>query len=84
MIKEDIAMYKWVIESLSEIEHKWSPSNIKTIFVDGLITQTLLDEINIRDSCTLRSDNYHLMNEVFPKEHNFGDIAFSKISKFLR
>ena len=31
VIKEDLAMYKWVIESLSEMEPKWSPSNIKII-----------------------------------------------------
>ena len=78
-------MYKWVIESLSEMEPKWSPSNIKKItFADDLVIQTLLDELNIQDLCTLRSDYYHLMNEVFTKEHNFGDIVYSKISKFPR
>ena len=84
VIKEDIDMYKWVIESMSEMEPKWSPSNIKIIFADGLITQTLLKELNICDTCTLRSDYYHLMNEVFPKEHNFGEEVFSKIRKFLK
>ena len=76
-------MYKWVIESISETEPKWSPSNVKIIFADGLITKSILTGLNIQDSCTLRSDYYHLINEVFPKEHNFLDV-FSKISKFLR
>ena len=40
--KEDLAMYTWVIESLSEMEPKWSYSDIKIICTDDMITQTLL------------------------------------------
>ena len=42
VIKEDVVIYEWVIESLSEMEPKWSSSNIKIIFANGLIMQTLL------------------------------------------
>ena len=34
---ENMEVYEWVIKSMSEMEPKWSLSNIKIIFADGLI-----------------------------------------------
>ena len=34
--------------------------------------------------CTLRSDYWHLMNEVFPKHHNFESICFELIKNHLK
>ena len=74
-------MYKWVIESIADMEPKWSPSELKLIFADGLITQSLLESLRIVDTCLLRGDYYHHMHEVFPKPHNFGQKHFDLIKK---
>ena len=58
--------------------------HIKAIFADGLITQRLLEELNISETCVLRGDYYHLMHQVFPKEHNFGRECFMKIKTYLK
>ena len=84
VIAENAEMYEWVLKSMSEMEPKWSLSNIKIIFADGLIKQTLLTRLKISDTCVLRGDYYHLMHEVFPKSHNFGELVFACISKYLR
>ena len=35
---EDIDTYVWIIKAMASIESRWSPSNIRIIFADGLIT----------------------------------------------
>ena len=84
VISGHLEMYQWVIESMSEMEPKWSLSNIEIIFADGLIKQSLLTRLNISDTCVLRGDYCHLMHEVFPKAHNFGEPVLACISKYLR
>ena len=46
---------------------QWNLCNLKLIFADQLNIQTLIDNIGIQESCTLRCDYYHLMQEVFPE-----------------
>ena len=84
VITEDMSMYKWILQTLEIMEPKWSFKNIDLIFADGLITDRLLEELHIDDTCVLRGDYYHLMNEVFPKEHNFGRLVFPTIKAFLK
>ena len=84
VLSEDISTYQWILESIAEIEPKWDIKSLKIIFADGLITQSLLNRLNINQSCTLRSDYWHLMNEVFPKEHNFGSFHFGLIKNHLK
>ncbi len=40
--------------------------------------------LNISTSYVLRGDYYHLINEVFPKEHNFGRATYAKIKTYLQ
>ena len=68
---------------MSEIEPKWSLSNIKIVFPDGLINQSFLIRLNIPDTCVLRGDYYRLVHEVFPEAHNFDKLVFPCISKHL-
>ena len=84
VLSEDLDSYEWIINSISEMEPKWNIKNIKLIFADGLITDSLLERLGISDSCILRGDYWHLMHEVFPKEHNFGVKVFSMIGNHLR
>ena len=55
---------------------------IKYIFADMKITNRLLEDLCISDTCTLRGDTWHLMNEVWPKRINFGN-HFSSIKNHL-
>ena len=84
VITEDINMYKWILKTIEVMEPRWSLKDIKIIFADGLITNRLLHELNIADTCVLRGDYYHLMHEIFPKEHNFGREAFASIKAYVR
>ena len=84
VLTEDLATYKWILLSLKQMEPKWDLNKIRIIFADGLITQNLLDQLKISETCTLRCDYWHLMNEVFPKEHNFGSITFALIKNYLK
>ena len=77
-------MYHWILKSVFVMEPRWSLKYIKVIFADGLVTQRLLEELDISETCVLRGDYYHLMDQVFPKEHNFGRECFMKIKTLLR
>ena len=84
VITEDISTYAWVLQTLVTMEPRWSLSKLKIIFADGLISDKLLSQLNISSSCVLRGDYFHLINEVFPKEHNFGRACFAKIKTYLQ
>ena len=64
------------------MEPQFSLENVKYIFGDQLITQSLLDQLNISSTCVLRCDYYHVINEVWPKY--FGQQIFNNISNWLR
>ena len=83
-IDESIITYNWVIRSMAIMEPRWSPKNVKIIFADQLVTLELLNLLDIKDSCTLRGDYHHLLNEVWPKEDNFGIVVMSKIKKLVK
>ena len=55
------------------MEPGWSVSNIRIVFVDGFLSDQLLVDLGISDTCILRGDYYHLMNEIWPKEFNFNN-----------
>ena len=84
VISEDIETYEWILRAVAEMEPKWHLNQLKIIFADGLITETLLQRLKIQDTCTLRSDYWHLTTEVFPKEYNFGPQFYPLIKNNLR
>jgi hypothetical protein len=65
-VEESTRMYAWVVRMLNEMEPRFSLHNIRLIFGDQGITQTLLETLGIDQSCTLRGDFHHLIDEVFP------------------
>ena len=69
---EDIDTYTWVIQSMLDIEPRWSLACIDIIFADCFITDKLLINLGIKDTCCLHGDYYHLFREVWPKPENFG------------
>ena len=65
------------------IERRWSPDKIQIIYVDGLVTDCLLENLNISNSCILHGDYFHLFKENWPKSENFGRAAFNLIKAQL-
>ena len=80
---EDIDTYTWIIKCMSEIEQSWKPNRIDIIYSDGFMTDRLLSNLGILDSCTLHGDYFHLHKEIWPKSENFG-IHYDKVYKQLR
>jgi hypothetical protein len=83
VVEESLKTYKWVLESMCDMEPRFDLSNIKIIFGDQLITHGLLVSLGIRDTCLLRPDFYHLTNEVWPKSENFGQVLYPRIKNFM-
>ena len=81
---EDIDTYVWIMKSMSSIEKKWSMSDIKIIFADGLLTNRLLTDTDIHNTCILHGDYYHLMRNVWKNKENFGIVLFTKIKSELQ
>ena len=81
---ETTAFYTWMIETLAILEKRWSVTNIRMIFADGTITNTLLVNLKIQDTCVLHGDFFHLYKEVWPKKENFGSTVYSLIKGYLK
>jgi hypothetical protein len=83
VVEESLITYKWVLESMCEMEPSFHLTEIRIIFGDQLITPGLLVSLGIQDTCILRPDFYHLTNEVWPKSENFGPVLYPRIKNFL-
>ena len=66
-IQESLEMYIWILQMLEAMEPRYQLSQTSILFADELITPTVLVKLGIQDTCTLRGDQYHLLNEVWPK-----------------
>ena len=66
-IRENHDMYCCILKSVCKMEPIFSLSDINIIFGDQHITSNIISLLKINDSCLLRCDYYHLMNEVWPK-----------------
>jgi hypothetical protein len=84
VLTEDIETYKWIILMQAEMVPAFSIRDILLIFGDGKITDRLLSELGIQDTCLLRCDYYHVMKEIWPNKHNFGIAGFPLIQQHLR
>ena len=67
VIEESIDAYCWVLSSMMCMEPKFKKENIKLMFGDEFLTDTLLEKLDIQDTCTLRCDTYHLTCLNWPK-----------------
>ena len=82
-IQESNEMYGWLLLSQAEMEPRWYVSNIRLIFVDVLLGNQLLVDLGISDTCILRGDHYHLMNEIWLTEIDFGNIYYLLIKQHI-
>jgi hypothetical protein len=80
-IEEKLDIYQFVIESLTSIESRWGIEELRIIFADQFLTQTLVENLGIVDTCTLRCDYHHVVNEVWPLE--FGISVWKDLKPYL-
>ena len=64
---EDLGMYAWGLSNLEVFEPLYSLKLTRFMFADNLVTDNLLRQLNILETCTLRGDFWHLTKEVWPK-----------------
>ena len=83
-IGEDLDAQAWIICILAIMEPIWLVSNLKIIFADQLITDGLLNRLDIKHTCLLIGDYYHLMNEVWPKNIKIGLVVMENIRPWLK
>ena len=76
-VEESHRMYVWITQMLSEMEPRFNLHSIKIIFCDQALTNQILVDLGIKETCILRGDYYHLINEVWPA--TFGTHIFQKI-----
>ena len=79
---EDIDTYTWIFKSMMSIEPRWSVSKLQ-IYADGLVSQKLLDNLGIRETCILHGDFYHLYKENWPKPENFGTVVYKILKPYV-
>jgi hypothetical protein len=79
--EESHRMYVWIVQMLVEMEPKLELCSIKIIFGDQALTNQILIDLGIQDSCILCGDYYHLINEVWPA--TFGNHIYHKICGYL-
>jgi hypothetical protein len=80
--EETHEFYIWILKSMAEIEPRFELANIRIVFADQKLTDTILQELGITSTCTLRGDFYHLLNEVWPD--HFHSSVYPQVKKFLR
>jgi hypothetical protein len=55
------------MKSMCEIETRSNISDLRLIYADQLISGAVLVDLGIQETCTLRCDYYHLLEEDWPK-----------------
>jgi hypothetical protein len=79
---EDMNVYTWLLRQLEIFEPQYGLNQTRFLFADSLVTDTLLVKLGITESCTLRGDYYHLLNEDWPQF--FGDhLWFGQLQPLL-
>ncbi len=66
-IQECLDMYVWILQMMHDMEPQYQLSHTSIMFADELITPSVLVKLGIQTTCTLRGDQYHLLNEVWPE-----------------
>jgi hypothetical protein len=80
-VEESHRMYVWITQMLAEMEPRFQLLSIKIIFGDQALTQQILVDLGIQDTCILRGDYHHLINEVWPA--TFGPHLYHNIRRDL-
>ena len=66
-IQECLDMYVRILQMMHDMEPQYQLSHTSIMFADELITPAVLMKLGIHNTCTLRGDQYHMLNEVWPE-----------------
>ena len=78
LVSDDREGYVFVLNSLAEMDPRWSLLSLKFIFAGHLSNSKILQGLNINNTCVLWGDHYHLLQEVWAKF--FGNNILCQIS----
>jgi hypothetical protein len=59
-IETNFDVYQFVLQSLESIEPGWSLKKLRIIFANQFLTDTLLVNLGIKQTFTLRCDYHHI------------------------
>ena len=79
-VQEDAETYRWVLLTMSQLEPRFELSNIKIIFGDEGIPDSLPGMLGI--TAPIVGDYYHLFEVVFPAK--FGPQIYPQLEEFLK
>jgi hypothetical protein len=77
---ERLELYQFVLESVFSMSPGFDKSDIRLIFGDGIMGQSLLDCLGIGCTCHLGYDVFHLFNKDWPDQ--FGKLWSSLQDNF--
>ena len=77
VVEESHRMYVWITQMLAEMEPRFNLNSIKIIFGDQALMNQILVDLGITDTCILRGDYHHLINEVWPA--TFGSHLYQRL-----
>jgi hypothetical protein len=81
VVEESHRIDVWITQMLVEMEPWYSLDQIQIIFGDQALTNQILVDLGIEETCTLRGDYYHLINGVWPD--TFGVHLYQRIHGHL-
>jgi hypothetical protein len=81
VVEQSTETYYWILQTLHEMESRWSPPSLRIVFGDHKVSMSLITAHGIQETYLLRGDYYHNMSEVFPKK--FGEHFFAIIKAYL-
>jgi hypothetical protein len=58
VVEESTETYNWILQSLHEMESRWSPSNLRIVFGDHKVSMSLMTALGIQETCLLRGDYF--------------------------
>jgi hypothetical protein len=59
-IAETLEIYEWILLSMEAMEPRFSLKSVILLFADQFITQQLLKNLGMEETCVLHGDPYHL------------------------
>jgi hypothetical protein len=80
-VEESHHMYVWITQMLVQMEPRFNLESIQIIFGDQALTNQILIDLGIQDTCILHGDYHHLINKVWPA--TFGNHLFQRIRGHL-
>jgi hypothetical protein len=80
-LEESLDRYEWIVHAMLDMVPAVDKTHIKLIFGDGIMSEQLLIQLGIKETCRIFWDHYHL-NKAW-KEY-FSDRVFTELEPNLK